>query len=134
MKTCSIENCNNNVWSKGLCLFHSPKRSINKVSKKQIIKNIEKKTLYQKQLELFELHWNSKLHKCESCNALLGSENKTIFHDHLIGKNPHPELRFELKNLLLVCFECHTKKENSFPTLKHQEFINKAYDYFKIIK
>lgn len=134
MKSCSVENCNSKIWGKGVCKFHTPKTSINKVSKKQAIKNIEKQTLYSKQLELFEKHWSLKPHYCESCNVYLGSKNLTIYHDHLLEKNKFINLKFELKNLLLVCFNCHQAKTNGFPTIKHQEFINKVYEYFKITK
>lgn len=134
MKTCSIKNCSSKIWGKGVCKFHTPKTSINKISKKQAVKNIQKQILYNQQLDLFSIHWNSKPHKCEVCNIYLGEENKTIFHDHLVEKSKYSQLRFEIKNLILCCFECHSEKTNGFPKLKHQEFINKAYEYFKITK
>ena len=126
MKKCLVDGCSNNLWSKGLCKFHSPKTSINKVSKKQVVKNVEKAKLLDKQKQLFELHWKSKPHNCQVCELKLGSENLSIYHDHILEKSKFPELRFELENLILVCFSCHQKKTNGFPEPKHQEFINKA--------
>lgn len=84
--------------------------------------------LYNKQLELFELHWNTKSHYCQSCNAYLGKENKTIFHDHLLEKSKYPQFRFELWNLYLVCLKCHDEKSRGFPTVNHKLAIEKAYE------
>lgn len=133
-KHCSAENCTQKIWSKGVCKFHTPKRSINKVSIKQTTKLLDKKTMSNIQMQLFMAHWLLKPHVCEVCNAYLGSENKSIYHDHLLEKSKYPELRFVIENLLLVCFECHQCKTNGFPKIKHQEYINKAYKFFKITK
>lgn len=83
---------------------------------------------YKKQLELFETHWKQKPHKCESCGAYLGSENKTIFHDHLLEKSKYPEYRFEMWNLYMVCLKCHDEKSRGFPTEKHRVAIEKALE------
>lgn len=133
-KHCSAENCTQRIWSKGVCKFHTPNRSINKVSIKQTVKLLEKKAMSNTQMQLFNAHWALKYHMCEVCNAFLGSENKSIFHDHLLEKAKFPKLRFVIENLLLVCFECHQCKTNGFPKEKHQSFINKAYILFNINK
>lgn len=139
MKICSVKNCNYPVWSKGLCKSHSPKTPLKKNSKplkksylskkpteKQIQKNIEKKEYNLLQWKLFEKHWNSKPHYCESCNKYLGSENNLCFHDHLIEKSSRKDIALEIKNLFLCCFDCHNLKTNGFPTQKHTKAIKQA--------
>jgi hypothetical protein len=79
-----------------------------------------------KQNQLFTKHWASKVHYCESCNIYLGSQNKTIFHDHLLEKNKYPDFKNELWNLYLVCLACHDEKTRGFPTVAHRAAIQKA--------
>ena len=91
-------------------------------------KKVFDKEAIEKQNELFQLHWNTKSHYCESCKAYLGKENKTIFHDHLLEKSKYPEYRYELWNLYLVCLACHDEKTRGFPTEKHKLAIEKVLE------
>lgn len=87
-----------------------------------------------KMWQLFEEHWKSKPHICESCGTKLSGPNKTIYHDHLLekGLERYEHLKYELQNLYLVCFECHTKKGNGYPTEKHKEAIEVAKERFDV--
>lgn len=139
MKTCNVEGCNNKIWSKGVCLRHSPKTALKKSTKsfkkggliakqseKGKEKAEEKKEYLVKQFELFDKHWDLKPHYCESCNKWLGSENNLCFHDHLIEKSKRKDIALEIENLFLCCFDCHNLKTNGFPTEKHKKAIEIA--------
>ena len=63
--------------------------------------------------------------RCMSCNRLLPMEFSTANVDHLLSKSKYPDYSLDENNFFLCCLECHTKKENGFPTEKHKEAINK---------
>jgi 5-methylcytosine-specific restriction endonuclease McrA len=88
----------------------------------------------EKLWQLFEEHWKLKPHVCQSCECRIPGENKSIYHDHLLehGRERYAHLKFEIANLLLVCFDCHTKKTNGYPTEKHKEAIETAKTIFNI--
>jgi 5-methylcytosine-specific restriction endonuclease McrA len=95
---------------------------------------IDRKEEGEKLWQLFEEHWRIKPHICQSCNCKLFGENKSIYHDHLLehGRERYEHLKFEMDNLFLVCFDCHTKKGNGYPTEKHQEAINNIKRIFNL--
>lgn len=80
----------------------------------------------KRMFEFFEAHWKSKPHKCECCGKYLGSENKTIFHDHLLEKSKYPEYKYEMSNMYLVCLQCHDEKSRGFPKPNHKKAIEHA--------
>ena len=137
-KRCS--NCKQEcfLWGKQLCkkCFSAlyPPKPIKKVSKKGIEKKSAKKIYLEAQFKLFEEHWNTKPHYCESCGKWLGKENLSVFHDHLIEKSKRKDIALDIRNLYLVCFDCHSSRHNGFPTEKHKKAIELAkqifnYDY-----
>ena len=84
----------------------------------------------EKMRQLFERHWISKwiewFHQCESCGVTIYGENKSYYHDHLIEKSSHLELKYEIENLALVCLDCHSRKTDGNPTQRHRELIEAA--------
>lgn len=64
--------------------------------------------------------------RCSSCGMRVYGEIRTIYFDHLLPKEKYPELEFEEKNIYFCCANCHTKKENGFPTKEHKEAIDRA--------
>ena len=129
------------IWSKGMlkeCYFkHFPSKplkkggKIAKYSEKGLIKKEAKKVYLEAQFKLFEQHWNSKPHYCESCGKWLGNENLSIFHDHLIEKSKRIDIALEINNLYLCCADCHSLKTNGFPTEKHKIAIEKAKELYE---
>lgn len=77
-------------------------------------------------IEFFNKHWANKPHKCESCGAYLGRENKTIFHDHLLERSKYPQFKLDMRNMYLVCLKCHDEKTRGFPTANHKKAIESA--------
>lgn len=84
---------------------------------------------------LFEEHWNSKAHKCESCDAPIWGENKSLYHDHLLDKGikKYEHLKYEISNLFLCCWQCHANKGAGNPSKPHREAIENAKKKFGII-
>lgn len=85
--------------------------------------------MYAKDREFYQSIWSSRSHWCESCDKKLPNEPKTWMFDHLLEKSKYPDLRHEPDNIILVCFECHEKKTNGFPTAKHLEHINRMKSF-----
>lgn len=135
-KKCKNEGCKSTkIWSKGFCRFHFlqeyPPKPIAKITGRSKIKSIEKGEYLKKQFALFEKHWDSKPHYCESCGKWLGNENNLCFHDHLLEKSKRKDIALNMENLILVCKQCHDLKTNGFPTEKHKEAILKAKQKFE---
>ena len=73
-----------------------------------------------------------KKHICEICNAPLYNEISTAFFDHLLPKAVYPELRHEENNIILVCIDCHSLKENGFMGAEYADRILQAKKEFNI--
>lgn len=86
------------------------------------------KKLHQWMLDI----WNRmpKTKECRSCRRKIWGEFSTLYFDHLLPKKKYPEFEFEEKNIYFCCGECHTKKENGFPTPAHKAAIEKAKELF----
>lgn len=67
-----------------------------------------------------------KVKECTSCGKRIWGDFLTLYFDHLLPKKKYPQFEFEEKNIYFCCADCHTKKENGFPTDKHKEAIEKA--------
>jgi HNH endonuclease len=68
--------------------------------------------------QLFDEHWKKKesryrYHWCESCSAMIWGENRTIYHHHLLpkGTSRYHHLKYEIDNLMLLCWNCHSNTE-----------------------
>ena len=96
-KKCSIEGCNYNVFTKGFCKFHAPRKYPNKVSKKM---GDKLKEYAKNRKEYLEEH-----PYCEVC----GREANQIHHKAgRIGN-----LLADTRNFLAVCFSCHERIETN---------------------
>lgn len=142
MRTCSIEGCNNNVWGKGLCKNHIPKKALSKTklwnvsSKKKengdiiqqsntlngegVLNNIRMKEFF------LEIWSKRKVHKCEMCGEWLGSEPLSYMFDHILEKSVYPELKYEEGNIAYLCLLCHDSKTRGFPSESYLQKINET--------
>jgi hypothetical protein len=117
MKTCSKEGCERNVWSKGLCIVHSPKPKIAK--RESYINSMGTKTAENmadvklKQEIFFKGIWNKRKHVSELSGEYLGKEPKTIFFHHLLPKSKYPQAEFDEENIILVTFVEHQQVESN---------------------
>ena len=135
MKTCSIEGCNQKVWSKGLCKWHSPKSPIK--SKNKGIKKISEKGLEKKKLKTentkklhqwFQELWDSEPHYSEISDKWLGNSNSTCFWHHILPKNSHKKAEFDRENIIRLTFEEHQIVESN---PNYYEEINKRREKLK---
>ena len=74
-------------------------------------------------LQMFLEIWKERPHYCESCGKWLGNESKTFNFDHLLEKSKYPEHEFDVDNIFLCCWDCHSLKTDGHPTEKHQDAI-----------
>lgn len=89
------------------------------------------KEQHSKDWEFYNSLWdNHPTKKCDSCSVQLWGENLSLYHDHLIEKSVRPDLRYEPKNMALVCTNCHSSKSMGNPTKEHLELINRAKELF----
>ena len=84
--------------------------------------------------KLFDLHWQIKAHICQACGDPIWGDNLSIYHDHLLekGNEKYEHLKYEIENLFLVCWECHTKKGNGFPMPLHKKAIEEVKIKFNV--
>lgn len=90
----------------------------------------ENKLQQEKDKEFYQCIWNSKKHQCRVCGVPLFGEIKNIYFDHLLPKHKYEKLRYELDNILVVCAQCHTQRENGKPRELHKVAIEKAKERF----
>lgn len=134
MKTCSIENCNNPIWSKGVCKNHMIKKGLSggKTTQKSSLlsKKLDKstdKTLEMKQM--FMSIWKTRSHKSEVSGAYLGSEPMSTYFHHILPKSKYPEACFDEENIILLTLEEHSNVEND---MYRYEEVNKRREQLKI--
>lgn len=132
MKTCSIENCNNPVWSKGMCKNHTLKKglsvgnSLQKRTSKQLSKEIDKKIQTHKMFEFFVDLWKKKKHYSEISGEYLGKEPLSVYFHHILPKNKYPEACFDEENIILLTLLEHEQVESD---MYRYEEVNKRRNY-----
>jgi hypothetical protein len=125
MKTCSIENCNNPIWSKGVCKNHTTKKSFTSkfITKKKVS---DGKTIQMR--EMFLDIWKKKRHYSEVSGTYLGSEPMSTYFHHILPKSKYPEACFDEENIILLTLDEHTNVEAD---IYRYEEINKRRDSLK---
>lgn len=110
-KSCSYEGCNRPVFSKGYCVYHAPKKPINKVSSKGKIRKEEKKELIEQDFAFYLNIWDNpefeyQNHWCYECGKGLSEPLLTNFH-HILYKQTYPQYRHLCSNVCIICSDCH---------------------------
>ena len=112
-KKCKL--CERAVFSKGYCLFHSPKKPLKKgnsklkkggrikpISEKGLKKKEEKKEYTKKQWEFFLKIWNERPHiSFESGLPIYGEPLSTMFH-HCLEKGIDKYKKYALEDWNIV--------------------------------
>ena len=129
MKTCSIENCNNPIWSKGVCKNHMIKKSMNdgKAVRMSTISNKKTNSVQNnrhiQQREMFLNIWKKKAHRSEVSGVYLGSEPMSTYFHHILPKSKYPQAMFDEDNIILLSLWEHENVENDM--YKYEEINNK---------
>ena len=115
MKTCSVEGCEKNVWSKGLCLSHikrkpiTPKRGgLITVKRDMFVQKTKIETMRNLFLEI----WKERKHYSEVSGDYLGKEPLSTFFHHILPKNKYPDLEYDKSNIILLTLDEHTDVES----------------------
>ncbi len=104
MKSCSVEGCNNRVWSKGVCSNHIPK--------KPLAKSIAPARTEPNPMHVFfKQIWNERKHESEVSGTYLGKEAMSTYFHHILPKNKYPELAYDKCNIILLTLDEHTNVE-----------------------
>lgn len=115
MKTCSVEGCEKNIWSKGLCLSHikrkpiTPKRGGLIAAKRDMF---VQKTKIETMRNLFLEIWKERKHYSEVSGDYLGGEALSTFFHHILPKSKYPELQYDKSNIILLTLPEHESVEN----------------------
>lgn len=80
--------------------------------------------------EMFLDIWKKRPHRCENCNAYLGSEPLSYMFDHVLEKSKYPDLRYEEENICMLCLDCHSDKTNCKLSDFIKEKIKKVKEIF----
>lgn len=115
MKTCSIEGCEKNVWSKGLCLTHIKRKPI--MPKRGGLLKLRNeifvaRTKIENMRAFFMEIWKERKHYSEVSGDYLGSEPLSTFFHHILPKGKYPDVAYDKSNIILLTLEEHTNVEN----------------------
>jgi hypothetical protein len=64
------------------------------------------------QREFFLSIWKKRLHRCENCDAYLGSEPLSTFFHHILPKSKYPDVAYDKSNIILLTLPEHESVEN----------------------
>lgn len=123
MKTCKQEGCTNPVFSKGFCKYHTPRKAIKKISKKQKEVRVLKQKILEQDLLFYASVWDNRPynHFCYECGAGIAEPHNYNFH-HILAKAVYPQFRYTEENIVILCLGCHSKVETMIdkcPKVKH---------------
>jgi len=102
MKQCKIENCENPVWSKGVCKYHTKSSNLrSKLAPRGHFPIKEEQTI-NPMWEFFLGIWKQRIHKSEISGEWLGAVPlSTMFH-HILTKSKYPQAKFDEDNIILL--------------------------------
>ena len=129
MKTCSTENCNNPIWSKGVCKNHmikkpmadgKTKRTVRMFTGVQGAKSFEKSLLLR---EMFLDIWKKRSHHSEVSGDYLGKEPMSTYFHHILAKEKYPDACLDEENIILLTLEEHSNVENDM--YRYEEINNR---------
>jgi hypothetical protein len=120
MKTCSIENCNNPIWSKGMCKNHTVKKGLSvgkstqksSLSFKKLDKSEDRIRKISEMREFFLHIWKKRAHYSEITGQYLGKEPMSTYFHHILPKEKYPEACLDEENIILLTLEEHSNVEN----------------------
>jgi len=111
VKTCSVEGCNNPVWSKGVCKSHTSRQPLARTSSMK--KSVVKKPKEVNPMHLFFMDvWKKREHKSEISGEPLGKEAMSTFFHHILPKSKYPEVAYDESNIILLTLDEHTNVES----------------------
>lgn len=111
-KKCKQENCQNQVWGKGLCKFHQIKKPKNEEEVNETIK----------MWNFFLSIWKERKHYSEISQTPLGKEPLSIYFHHVLPKEIYERFSYYKKNIILVTGD------------EHQNLHSDIYKYEKVNK
>ncbi len=115
MKTCSVDNCNNPIWGKGLCKNHIKRKPI--TPKKGGLLKMRRelfvvRTKVEAMRDFFLEIWKERKHYSELSGEYLGSEPLSTFFHHILPKSKYPEVAYDKSNIILLTLPEHESVEN----------------------
>jgi len=130
MKKCSIENCNNPIWSKGVCKNHMIKKSMNDGKTVKMSTILSRKTNFVQNNEHFtEMRkfflsiWKKRPHRSEVSGDYLGKEPMSTYFHHILPKEKYPEACLDEENIVILSLIEHSNVENDM--YKYEEINNR---------
>jgi hypothetical protein len=135
-KVCKIENCNNSIWSKGLCKNHITKKPLSNgkglTSKKSSLlsKKLDKSKDDTLKMKMFFMDcWKVRPHRSEISSVYLGSEPMSTYFHHILPKSKYPKACFDKENIIFLSLDEHTNVEADI--YKYEE-INRRRELLKV--
>lgn len=122
IKSRKCSECDKPVFSKGLCKFHQPKKSI-KLAREQTVE--KKKETQEKRSVYFDYHLSRCKHSDESGNLITSPTRANICH--IFDKARHSSLEDNLDNCIYLTFEEH----QDFDRLLYSHQFEKLEEKFK---
>jgi hypothetical protein len=126
MKKCSVEGCNNNVWSSDKCVQHIPKKPLRtcRGSLQAHKAKVDIDTTLMR--NFFVRLWNKRRRVSEISGEKLLSPVSSLYFHHILPKSKYKEAMYDEENLILLTPIEHGNVENN---PQRYEIINNKRDY-----
>lgn len=113
-KLCQVQECNNPVWSKGMCQNHSEKTPMKKsainitVSGRRVGRSQS-----QKRYRLFMEIWKERGNTSEVSGTIIYGEPSSAHFHHILPKNKYPEADLDADNIIILTMDEHANVESN---------------------
>ena len=76
-------------------------------TRKPLVRKVQKRRRITGEGVMFLAIWRTRPHVCVNCKVRLDEEAKAGYFAHIKPKSTHPELRLDMNNVMLLCYDCH---------------------------
>ena len=132
-KKCQCQYC----WKKERSISWSKNSKPKKPTKIKITKKAQ--DTIKKDQEFYKEIWEERPHHCQECGIYLGMALKKEYISHILSKGAFPKLRYDKKNINVLCFNHHQQwefgKRNEMKiSTKNETIISELkYKYSRLI-
>lgn len=137
-KKCKERNCNNPVWSNGLCQNHIKRKPIKSNNTEKITVRSNNKEGVNKRQEMVKRHtffkelWSKRPHRSEVSKTPLGREPLSLFFHHILPRLKYPFAQYDEENIILLTGDEHADVESDMYKFdevnRRRDELKKKYD------
>lgn len=65
----------------------------------------------EQNIKFYRWAWNRRPHYCEECMKPLNAYS-AVHVSHILSRGSRPEMAYDIRNINILCYNCHSKWEN----------------------